>query len=141
MSLGADAVVDARVSNLAGVVRGELGESVDVVFDCVATQATVEQAVRMAVKGGTVVVVGGARKPVTIDLPVLQEYQVRLQGSTTYRWEDFDDAIDVIASGAFDADRFVSATFPLSRAAEAFAAIASGEEVKILVVADRGEAR
>ena len=137
LALGADAVVDAGVDDLAGVVRGELGESVDVVFDCVANQATLGEAVKMAIKGGTVVVLGGARKPATVDLPVIQEYQIRIQGATTYRWEDFEDAIDIIASGAFDADRFVTATFPLPKAAEAFAAIASGGEVKILVVADR----
>jgi 2-desacetyl-2-hydroxyethyl bacteriochlorophyllide A dehydrogenase len=137
LALGADAVVDAGVDDLAGVVRGELGESVDVVFDCVANQDTLGAAVKMALKGGTVVVLGGARKPATVDLPVIQEYQVRIQGAATYRWEDFEDAIDIIASGAFDADRFVTATFPLPKAAEAFAAIASGGEVKILVVADR----
>jgi threonine dehydrogenase-like Zn-dependent dehydrogenase len=75
---------------------------------------------------------------VTIDLPVVQEYQVRLQGSATYRWEDFDKAVDILASGAFDADLFITTTFPLPDAAQAFAAIASGNEVKILVVAARG---
>ena len=138
VALGAAAAVDAQVDDLARVVRGELGESVDVVFDCVANQATVESAVKMAVKGGTVVVVGGARKPVTVDLPVLQEYQVRLQGSTTYRWEDFDRAADILASGALHADQFITATFPVPEAAHTFAAITSGREVKILVVADRG---
>ena len=103
LALGATAAVDAQADDLARVVRGELGESADFVFDCVANQATVESAIKMAVKGGTVVVVGGARKPVTIDLPVVQEYQVRLQGSATYRWEDFDRAVDILASGAFDA--------------------------------------
>ena len=97
------------------MVRGELGESADVVFDCVANQATVDSAIKMAVKGGTVVVVGGARKPVTVDLPVVQEYQVRLQGSATYRWEDFDRAVDILASGALDANQFITATFPLPK--------------------------
>ena len=136
LALGADAVVDASSDDLAGVVRGELGESVDVVFDCVANQATLGEAVKMAVKGGTVVVVGGARKPATINLPVLQEYQIRLQGAATYRWEDFDDAIAIIGSRAFDASKFITITFPLPKAADAFAAIGSGREVKILVVAD-----
>jgi 2-desacetyl-2-hydroxyethyl bacteriochlorophyllide A dehydrogenase len=139
LDLGADAVVDASVDNLAGVVRAELGESVDVVFDCVAHQDTLDESVKMAIKGGTVVIVGGARKPVTIDLPLIQEYQVRVQGAATYRWEDFDDAITIIGSGSFDAGRFITATFPLRRAAEAFAAINAGNEVKILVVADGGE--
>jgi 2-desacetyl-2-hydroxyethyl bacteriochlorophyllide A dehydrogenase len=139
LQMGADAVVDASVDDLAGAVRAELGESVDVVFDCVAHQGTIAEAVKMAVKGGTVVVVGGARKPVTIDLPVIQEYQVRLQGAATYRWEDFDAATEIIAADDFDAGRFITATFPLSQAAQAFAAINSGNEVKILVVAEPDE--
>lgn len=134
LSLGADAVADAADPDLVSVVRAELGESADVVFDCVAHQSTVEAGIHMAQKGGTVVVVGGARRPATIDLPVLQEYQVRLQGSATYRWEDFDRAIEIIAD--LDAERFVTATFSIEEAAEAFAAISSGSEVKILVVSD-----
>jgi 2-desacetyl-2-hydroxyethyl bacteriochlorophyllide A dehydrogenase len=136
VALGADAAVDARAPDLAGTVRGELGESVDVVFDCVSHQSTLDAAVKMAIKGGTVVVLGGARKPVTVDLPVVQEYQIRLQGAATYRWEDFDDAVAIIGNGTFDAGRFITATFPLPEAAAAFAAIGSGQEVKILVVAD-----
>ena len=138
LALGADAVVDAGDEDLAGVVRAELGESADVVFDCVSYEATIREAIKMAIKGGTVVVLGGPRKFATVDLPVIQEYQIRVQGAATYRWEDFDDAIEIIGGNDFDAERFITATFPLPRAAEAFAAIAAGGEVKILVVADRG---
>jgi threonine dehydrogenase-like Zn-dependent dehydrogenase len=137
LALGADAAIDAGVDDLAGVVRGELGESADVVFDCVANQATLGESVRMAIKGGTVVVLGGPRKLATVDLPVIQEYQIRIQGAATYRWEDFDDAIEIIGGDDFDANRFITATFPLPRVADAFAAITAGGEVKILVVADR----
>jgi 2-desacetyl-2-hydroxyethyl bacteriochlorophyllide A dehydrogenase len=137
LTLGADAVVDAGVDDLAGVVRGELGESADVVFDCVANQATLGEAIKMAIKGGTVVVLGGPRKLASVDLPVIQEYQIRIQGAATYRWEDFDDAIEIIGSDDFDANRFITATFPLPKVADAFAAITAGGEVKILVVADR----
>ena len=62
------------------------------------------------------VIVGGARVPVTIDLPVVQEYQIRLQGAATYRWEDFDAAMGIIGNGTFDAGRFITATFPLPEA-------------------------
>ena len=104
-----------------------------------ANQATLGEAIKMATKGGTVVVLGGPRKFATVDLPVIQEYQIRVQGAATYRWEDFDDATKIIASNDFDTDRFITTTFPLPRAAEAFAAIAAGGEVKILVVADRSD--
>jgi 2-desacetyl-2-hydroxyethyl bacteriochlorophyllide A dehydrogenase len=136
LRLGADAVVDAVRNDLAEAVRAELGESADVVFDCVSNQATVQAGIEMVLKGGTVVLVGGARKSITIDLPVVQEYQVRLQGAITYRAEDFQDAIGLIASGVVDPTDFITATFPLSRAAEAFAAMGSGAEVKILVTGE-----
>jgi 2-desacetyl-2-hydroxyethyl bacteriochlorophyllide A dehydrogenase len=136
LDLGADAVLDAASDDLAGAVRAELGESADVVFDCVSHQDTLDSAIKMAIKGGTVAVVGGARRPVSIELPVVQEYQIRLQGCTTYRSEDFDDATRIIGSGAFDADRLVTSVFPLPKAADAFAAISSGREAKILVAAD-----
>jgi threonine dehydrogenase-like Zn-dependent dehydrogenase len=133
--MGADAVVDGAEEDLVGSVRAALGESGDVIFDCVATEKTVGQAIRIAIKGGTVVVVGGARRPVTIDLPIVQEYQVRVQGSTTYLREDLEQAIEVLKSPGFDASVFVTATFPLSRASDAFAAIDTGQQVKILVTA------
>lgn len=136
LDLGADAVVDSATDDIVGAVRGELGESADVVFDCVSAQATLDSAVKLAIKGGTVAILGGPRKPVTLDLPVVQEYQVRLQGCATYRSEDFADAMRIIESGAFDISRLVTSTFPLPQAAEAFAAISSGREAKILVVAD-----
>jgi 2-desacetyl-2-hydroxyethyl bacteriochlorophyllide A dehydrogenase len=139
LKLGADAVVDASTPDLASAVRSELGESGDVVFDCVANQQTLPEAIKIALKGGTVVVVGGARRPVMVDLPMVQEYQVRIQGAATYRREDFEEAARIIGGSDFDANNFVTATFPLARAEEAFSAIDSGQEVKILVVASGGE--
>ncbi|MGC8627448.1 MAG: zinc-dependent alcohol dehydrogenase [Acidimicrobiales bacterium] len=136
LELGADAVVDAAREDVAEAVRGELGESADVVFDCVSHQDTLDSAIKMAVKGGTVGIVGGPRRPAVIDHPVVQEFQIRLQGCATYRSEDFHDAMAIIGSGAFSAERLVTATFTLPKAPEAFAAIDSGREGKILVLAD-----
>ncbi|WP_370517570.1 zinc-binding dehydrogenase [Pseudactinotalea sp. HY160] len=133
LRLGADAVVDARGAGVPGRVRAELGESADVVFDCVAIQATVDQAIAMALKAGTVVIVGVARGPVTVPLPEIQDQQVRIQGSATYLPEDYTDSIEIIASGAVRAEDFVTATFPMERAAEAFAAAVDGSQVKVLV--------
>ena len=136
LKLGADAVVDATTEDLVGAVRAELGESADVVFDCVSYQSTLETAVKLAIKGGTVGSVGGPRKLVTVDLPVLQEYQIRLQGCATYTAQDFATAMKILGSGALDAEGMITATFPLTRAADAFAAINTGRETKILVVAE-----
>jgi threonine dehydrogenase-like Zn-dependent dehydrogenase len=69
-------------------------------------------------------------------LPVVKEHQVRIQGAATYRSEDFRDAAAIIPQPNFDARRFLTATFPLLRAKDAFDAVNSGQEVKILVEGD-----
>ena len=109
---GADAAVDARAPDLAEAVRGELGESVDVVFDCVSHQDTLDRGGQDGHQGRHSGRSGRGAVPVTVDLPVIQEYQIRLQGAATYRWEDFDDAVAIIGNGTFDAARFITATFP-----------------------------
>ena len=58
LRFGASAAVDASSPSAVFQVREKLGESADVVFDCVAEQSTITQAVAIADKGGTVVVVG-----------------------------------------------------------------------------------
>ena len=67
-ALGADATIDARTPDVAGQVRKALGGSADVVFDCVAVQSSMDQAIAIADKGGTVVVVGVPAADVTVPL-------------------------------------------------------------------------
>jgi 2-desacetyl-2-hydroxyethyl bacteriochlorophyllide A dehydrogenase len=133
LRLGADAVVDAGLPDVAEQVRKEFGESADVVFDCVAIQSTTNQAIDMALKGGTVVVVGVPTGDVTVPLPIVQDRQVRIQGSATYLPEDFRDAIEILSSGQLDATQVVTATYPLDEIAKAFDAAAAGDHVKVLV--------
>ena len=133
LAMGADAVYDATGPDLVEQVRVELRESADVVFDCVSVQSTVDQAVRLASKGGTVMVVGVPVRPVTVALPELQDLQVRLQGSATYMPEDYDASIAMIMSGRVSPDDFITGRFSLEEAAEAFAASASGSHVKVTI--------
>lgn len=133
LRLGADAVVDAASPTAVEQVRDLLGESADVVFDCVSIEPTVAQAVRLASKGGIVMTVGVPAKPVVVPLPVLQDHQVRLQGSATYMPEDYARAVEIIQAGGAKASDIVTAQFPLERVADAFASSASGGEVKVVV--------
>lgn len=133
LRLGADAVVDAMAPDVADQVRGALGESADVVFDCVAVEATLTAAVDMATKGGTVAIVGVPAKDVVVPVVSMQDNQVRLQGCATYVPEDYAKAIEMLQRGAVDPRSIVTSEFPLDRAGEAFAASSSGREIKVLI--------
>jgi 2-desacetyl-2-hydroxyethyl bacteriochlorophyllide A dehydrogenase len=132
-ALGADVTIDARTPDVAGQARAALGGSADIVFDCVGIQASMDQAIAIADKGGTVVVVGVPATAVTVPLPIVQDHQIRIQGSATYLSEDFQEAADLLSRGIVRAADFVTATRPLDQVAEAFALASSGDHVKVLV--------
>jgi 2-desacetyl-2-hydroxyethyl bacteriochlorophyllide A dehydrogenase len=134
---GPDAVVDATAADAVERVRAALGESADVVVDCVAEQSTTTQALRLANKGGSVIVVGVPPADVTVPLPMIQDSQLRLQGSATYLPADFADAIDLLATGAVDVTAMITSVRPLGEAAQAFAEAASGAHIKVLLDARR----
>lgn len=136
-TFGPDAVVDATDPDAVALVREALGESADVVVDCVAEQSTIDQALALANKGGTVVVVGVPPADVTVPLPMVQDSQLRIQGSATYLPADFAEAIRLLTTGAVDVRPLVTAVRPLSEAAAAFADAASGEHIKVLIDAGK----
>ncbi len=130
---GADATVDAADPDVAIKVRAALGESADAVFDCVAIQPTVDAAFAMVANGGVVVIVGVPARPVTVNIPLLQDRQIALQGAATYLAEDYRRAMEILASGAVDAEAMITSEYSLDKASEAFAASESGHEVKVLI--------
>jgi 2-desacetyl-2-hydroxyethyl bacteriochlorophyllide A dehydrogenase len=133
LRLGADAAVDAMAPDVVGQVRAALGESADVVFDCVAVRSTTVAAVDMALKGGTVVIVGVPAADFELPIRIMQDRQIRLQGSATYVPQDFATAIEMIRSGAVRAEDFITGKFPLEQAEQAFEASLSGEHIKVLI--------
>jgi threonine dehydrogenase-like Zn-dependent dehydrogenase len=133
LALGADFAVDARGVDVTGEVRGVLGGSADIVFDCVAIQSSLDQAIAMADKGGTVVVVGVPAAAVTVPLPIIQDHQIRIQGSATYLPVDYAESASLLSAGTVRKADFVTATRPLEAVAEAFDLASSGQHVKVLV--------
>jgi threonine dehydrogenase-like Zn-dependent dehydrogenase len=132
-ALGADATIDAGTPDVAGQVRRALGGSADIVFDCVSVQSSIDQAIAIADKGGTVMVVGVPAREVTVPLPIVQDHQIRIQGSATYLPEDYQESAGLLSRGAVQTTDFVTATRPLAQVAEAFELASSGDHLKVLV--------
>jgi 2-desacetyl-2-hydroxyethyl bacteriochlorophyllide A dehydrogenase len=138
IELGAAAAFDPILPGFVQQVRKSLPHRPDIVFDCVAGQASITQGIALAEKGGTVIVIGIAQRPVEIPLPVVQDREIRIQGSAMYVAEDVLLAIELISNHTVNAARMVTATFPLERAAEAFAAARSGNHLKVQVQIGQG---
>jgi L-iditol 2-dehydrogenase len=134
--LGADEVLLANAPDLVERAAVVL-EGADVVFDCVARESSMAQAVELVAKGGTVVVVGVAAGPTVVPLHVVQDREIRVLGSLMYVREDVEQAIELLASGAVAAGELVTAIFPVEQAADAFAAASDPQQVKVLVSLER----
>jgi 2-desacetyl-2-hydroxyethyl bacteriochlorophyllide A dehydrogenase len=131
--IGADLVFDAASKTLPNDIRQAVGQSIDVVYDCVAIQQTVSQAISLADKAGTVMIVGVPSKEVTVPLPIIQDHQIRIQGSATYLPADYHDSIKIISQPSFKAKEIVTAIFPKDQAQQAFNTAIAGEQIKVLI--------
>ncbi|MBA2946884.1 zinc-dependent alcohol dehydrogenase [Streptomyces himalayensis] len=137
LRLGADAALPADAPDLADRAREALGGPADVVFDCVAREQSMAQATELVTKGGTIIVVGvGAAGTTPIRLDLVQDREIRIEGTLMYTADDYRTAIALLASGAVDTDEIVTATFPLEEAAKAFAASIAPDHVKVLVTVE-----
>ncbi|WP_280458778.1 zinc-dependent alcohol dehydrogenase [Nocardia carnea] len=132
--LGADEALPADAADLTAQAQAALGGPADVVFDCVAREQSMAQAVDLVVMGGRIIVVGvGAAGSTPIRLDLVQDREIRIEGSLMYTADDYRTAFDLITSGVVDAEAIVTATYPLEEAGEAFAASLRPEHVKVLV--------
>jgi threonine dehydrogenase-like Zn-dependent dehydrogenase len=147
--LGADVVVDP--DQLVRAVRsrthsletsGTLSGGADVVIDCVGSDESLAQALRMVRPRGKVVLVGMPGR-LSVDLASLWHREVAVVGAYAYGTENvggmlrrtFDIAMEVVA--AHRLGRLVSARYPLDRFEEALAhAGAAGRRGAVKVVFD-----
>jgi len=117
--LGADVVVEpgaleraVRSSTRSLQFGGQLSSGIDTVVDCVGSEASLAQALRIVAPGGSVLLVG-MPGPVTVDLTGLWHREVNLRGCYAYDDSDFDAAFDLVADAGLA--RLVTASYPLDR--------------------------
>ena len=118
--LGADIVcapgeLDRNARSLSGSMmldNGQLTSGIDTVVDCVGSEESLAQALRIVAPGGDVHAVGMPGQT-SLDLTPLWHREVALRGVYAYERNDFDTAIELIRR--LDLGRLVSATYPLAR--------------------------
>ncbi len=141
--LGAIGTFDPTAPDAIEHARQLLGGPAAVVIDCVSLESSVAQAVDLVDKGGAIMIVGVAEGATPVPLGLIQDREIALIGSLMYVREDFTAALDLLASGAVPVDEIISAEFDFEHSAEAFAASADAENVKVVVTVgdDSGRTR
>jgi L-iditol 2-dehydrogenase len=111
--MGADAILHGSGSELAnGVLILTEGRGVDLAYEAVGRNETVNAAIDCTQKGGTVTLIGNIQPEVTLPLQKVVTRQLRLQGSCASAGE-YPQAIELIASGKIKVAPLITAVAPL----------------------------
>ena len=139
--LGATDVVDAGAGNPVAAVAAMTAGGVDYAFEAIGTPPTVRQAVRIARKGGTIVMIGVVPAGVNVELPgtdiVLREKAILgcMMGSNRFRI-DMPRYVELYRSGVLHLDEMISARLPLEGVNDALEAMRRGTAARSVIVFD-----
>jgi len=139
--LGATDVVDASAGNPVPAVVEMTAGGANYAFEAIGTPPTVRQAVRMARKGGTIIMIGVVPAGVSVELPgvdiVLREKTILgcMMGSNRFR-TDMPRYIELYRRGLLRLDEMISARLPLERVNDAFEAMRQGTAARSVIVFD-----
>ena len=133
--LGADLVFDPRDKDTPARIAAKTGGlGPELVFECAGIAPTIQQAVDIVRRGGSVTLVGLAEGDATIVPGTWLSKEVTFVASIAYLHEEFPLAMRLVAEKRIDVASLHTATYSLSDAPAAFAALATGKtQVKVLV--------
>ena len=129
-----DEVIDARAGDpIARILELTEGRGPDVVFECAGATVPTQQALALARKGGTIVIVG-VSMDVAEFLPAnVALRELTIKGSMIFSPGEYALALNLIASKRIDVAPLITDVLPLKDINKAFEKAASGEGGKILI--------
>lgn len=120
------------------------GSGPDVTFECAGLEETVNQGIRHARKGSTIVVVGVFGDCPRIDLGLVQDSELRLLGTLMYQRKGYAEAIDCLAESGVITQPLLTVSFPFGEYLHAYRYIEENRDrvMKVMIDLDRpAEAR
>ncbi len=135
--IGVDHIVNVKNADLRGELKRVFGnDEIEVIYECSASQSGIAQAVEIAPKGITIVVVGVFETAPRVDLAGVQDREYSLVGTLMYTHQDYVAAIQSIAENKVDLSKLITHRFPLEKNQEAYAFIDSNRDTVQKVVID-----
>ncbi|WP_119071046.1 zinc-dependent dehydrogenase [Rubrobacter indicoceani] len=135
--LGAHVLVDPTTEDLSEVVRGHTdGFGVDVAVICIGLPALVNDALRLARKGGRINVFAGLAGAgwSEVEANLIHYNELVVTGASDSKRENYSTALRLIESGRIAVERMITHRFPLSQAVRAIDESAGGEGIKVAVL-------
>jgi len=110
------------------------GLGADIVYECVGATATVQSAVDLARRGGTMCLIGLAHGDVPIKPRTWLGKEITVTSALAYLHDEFEQTMEMIASGQFEVDAIHTSTTRLDGLAAALEDLASGQTTQTKVL-------
>jgi L-iditol 2-dehydrogenase len=134
--VGLPNAVNTQKEDLGEAIQSAFGpDKADLILECVGAQGTITQAVELARKGSTIVVVGVFGKKPVVDLGLVQDRELNVLGTLMYQKTDYEKAIELVADGLVHLDPLITHRFPFEQYLEAYHAIeeSQGQYMKVMI--------
>ena len=109
-------------------------DKADVIYDCAGNNITMNQAIRCARKGSTIILVAVFADMGNVDLAVLNDHELDLNTSMMYRHEDYVKAIELVNEGKINLKELQSKVFPFGQFKQAYEYIDANRETTMKVL-------
>ncbi len=134
---GIDFCVNTAKEDLKEAVLKNFGkDGADAIFECIGIQPTMDQAVSIARKGTTIMVVGVFGDIPRVDLGLVQDRELTLRGTLMYKREDFDDAIRFMADKKIVVTPLISRHFAFKDYLKAYEFIEESKDLAMKILID-----
>lgn len=125
---------DLLHDDAAGILKGDLIEGFDLVFDATGTARAIEAGFPLLAHGSTYVLVSVVKDTITFEDAEFHKRETRIVGSRNALKADFERVMAAMRDGRIDTDALLSAEIPLSDLPDRFAALAADREGLIKAV-------
>lgn len=138
-SCGIDFPVNSSVLDINKAIEDSFGiNKADIILECVGVQTTITQAINVARKGTTIVVVGVFGENPIVDLGLVQDRELNIIGSLMYQKADFEKAVELVASKKINLEHLITHRFHFNQYMEAYQTIdeSQGKFIKVMIELD-----
>jgi len=133
--IGANILINAKEKDpIEKVMELTNGKGIDIAFEAVGIQETVQQAIDMIKKGGSVIVIGMLAKKMELDMLDIVTKEKRIIGSYGYTPLDFKIALKLISEKRVDVKSLITHVFPLKEILKGFETLSKNREETVKVI-------
>ena len=133
---GIDYCVNTGEVDLGDAIAEHFGpDKADIIYECAGNNVTINQAIKHARKGSTIILVSVFSGMATVDLAVLNDHELDLNSSMMYRNEDYLKAIELVNEGKIKLNPLISKQFKFKEFKDAYEYIDANREstMKVLI--------